>query len=102
MSIEPIQRSGKTLAILVGESLTEDDVRIIGESLTAKPSIGAVIVDLRRMRMEEGSAMALLLGVLQRAGTRFSFAGLNSVHERLRRYLASELEPKQRSARGTG
>jgi len=101
MSIDTIQRSGDTLSILVGESLTEDDVRVVCESLSAKPPTAAVIVDLRRMRMEEGSAMALLLGVLQRAGTRYSFAGLNSVHQRLQRYLASDLVARQKHARGT-
>jgi hypothetical protein len=99
MCIDSIRRSGETLAILVGESLTEDDVQLVCESLIVTPPAASVIVDLRRMRMEEGAAMALLLRVLERSDRPYSFVGLNSVHERLRRYLASDLVGRRRRAR---
>ena len=100
MCIDSIQRSGETLAILVGESLNEDDVQLVGESLIAKPPAANVMVDVRRMRMEEGAAMALLLCVLERSGTPYSFVGLNSVQERVRRYLAPEILGRTRRDRG--
>lgn len=100
MCIDSIQRSGETLAILVGESLTEDDVQLVGESLIVKPPAANVIVDVRRMRMEEGAAMALLLCVLERSGAPYSFVGLNSVQERVRRYLTPEIVRRTRRDRG--
>ena len=100
MSIDSIQRSGETLEVLVGESLNEDDVRTICNSLIVKPPAAEVIVNLRRMRMEEGSALAILLRGLERAGTPYSFVGLNSVQERVRRYLAPELAGQKQRDRG--
>jgi len=91
MCIDSIQRSGETLAILVGESLTEDDVRNVYESLNVTPPAAEVIVDLRRTRTDEGSAMALLLCILERSGAQYSFVGLNSVQERIRRYLVADI-----------
>ncbi len=75
----------------VGETLTEDDARAVCECLVVEPRAEDVIVDLRRMRAEEGSAMALLLCALERSRTPDAFVGLHSVHERIRRYLAPEL-----------
>ena len=100
MCIDSIQRSGETLAILVGESLTKDDVQLVGEALIVMPPAENVMVDLRRMRMEEGAALALLLCVLEQSGRPYSFVGLNSVQERVRRYLAPELVGRKRRDRG--
>ncbi len=100
MGIESIQRRGPTLAIVVGDSLTEDDVEVVGESLIVRPPAADVIVDLRRMRTEEGASMALLLGVLEQSGTPYSFVGLNSVHERVRRYLVPEFVGRTQRDRG--
>ena len=102
MCIDSIQRRGETLAILVGEFLTEDDVQLVGESLIVKPPAANVMADLRRMRMEEGAAVALLLCLLERSGRPYSLDGLNSVQERVRRYLAPELvgwKPRDGGAR---
>ncbi len=100
MCIDSIQRSGETLAIVVGESLAEDDVPLVGHALIVKPPAANVILDLRRMRIEEGAAMALLLGVLERSGKPYSFVGLNSVHERVRRYLVPEFVGRTQRDRG--
>ena len=99
MCVDSIQRSGDTVAILIRESLTEDDVRVVGEFLIVKPPTADVIVDVRRMRTEEGAAMALLLRLLERSGAPYSFVGLNSVQERVWRYLAPEIGGRKRRDR---
>ena len=100
MPIKAIERSGTTVEVVVGETLTGDDVALVGDALARGPRGATVTVDLRRVRTVDLPALLALSRVLERSGARFTLVGLAMDSRLLLRYLGAELESSH--TRGAG
>lgn len=93
MPIDAIQRSGRTLRIVVGDALTTRDAMLVRDALALEPRDATVTVDLRRARTSEPQALLVLSRALADADGRLALVGLTRVQARLLRYLEAVAAP---------
>jgi hypothetical protein len=92
MAIRSVDRADGCTRIVVGDTLTPDDVALVRDALGLDPRSGHIAIDLRGTKTCEAPALVMLARLLSESGARPEFLGLTVASERLLRYFGVRLE----------
>ncbi len=87
MAIQSVERSGKSVQVVIADALTEGDARRIRELIRSRADGIHVTVDVRFARSCHALALLMLSDVRSSATQPPEFVGLSATNRRLLRYL---------------